>query len=73
MSYCWADPAIHPMETARKHLTMPLLSFAGSDDTVVPEQAQSPAQQLKNARDICPKKSEGAYQSVAPLLSSSAE
>ena len=67
------DPAIQSMETARKTFN-DTLSAAGSDDTVVPEQARSQfAQQLKNARDIAQKALEGAYQSIAPLLSSSAE
>lgn len=66
-------PGIQSMETARKTFN-DILSAAGSDDTVVPEQARSQfAQQLKNARDIAQKALEGAYQSIAPLLSSSAE
>ena len=66
-------PGIQSMETARKTFN-DTLSAAGSDDTVVPEQARSQfAQQLKNARDIAQKALEGAYQSIAPLLSSSAE
>ena len=67
------DPAIQSMETARKTFN-DTLSAAGSDDTVVPEQARSQfAQQLKNARDIAQKALESAYKSIAPLLSSSAE
>lgn len=66
-------PGLQSMETARKTFN-DTLSAAGSDDTVVPEQARSQfAQQLKNARDIAQKALEGAYQSIAPLLSSSAE
>ena len=67
------DAGIQSMETARKAFNETLSSL-GSDDTVAPEQPRAQfAQQLKNARDIAQKALEGAYQSIAPLLSSSAE
>ena len=67
------DAGIQSMETARKAFNESLSSL-GSDDTVVPEQPRAQfAQQIKSARDIAQKALEGAYQSIAPLLSSSAE
>lgn len=67
------DAGIQSMETARKAFNESLSSL-GSDDTVVPEQPRAQfAQQIKSARDIAQKALEGAYQSIVPLLSSSAE
>ena len=67
------DAGIQSMETARKAFNESLSSL-GSDDTVVPEQPRAQfAQQIKSARDIAQKALEGAYQSIAPLPSSSAE
>ena len=67
------EPALKTLDESKTQFDT-ALSTGGSDDTVVPEQARSQfAQQLKNARDIAQKALEGAYQSIAPLLSSSAE
>ena len=67
------EPAMKAMDESKTQFDT-MLSSVGPDSTTVPEQARSQfAQQLKNARDIAQKALEGAYQSIAPLLSSSAE
>ena len=67
------EPALKTLDESKTQFDKGI-STGGPDDTVVPEQARSQfAQQLKNARDIAQKALEGAYQSIAPLLSSSAE
>ena len=63
------EPAIESMETSRETFNK-TLSAAGSDDTVVPEQSRNLfLQQLKTGRDAMKQAIEGAYKSLAPLIS----
>ena len=63
------EPAIESMETSRETFNK-TLSAAGPDDTVVPEQNRNLfLQQLKTGRDAMKQAIEGAYKSLAPLIS----
>ena len=63
------QPAIESMETSRETFNN-TLSAAGPDDTVVPEQSRNLfLQQLKTGRDAMKQAIEGAYKSLAPLIS----
>ena len=63
------QPAIESMETSRETFNK-TLSAAGPDDTVVPEQNRNLfLQQLKTGRDAMKQAIEGAYKSLAPLIS----
>lgn len=63
------EPAIESMETSRETFNN-TLSAAGPDDTVVPEQSRNLfLQQLKTGRDAMKQAIEGAYKSLAPLIS----
>ena len=63
------QPAIESMETSRETFNN-TLSAAGPDDTVVPEQNRNLfLQQLKTGRDAMKQAIEGAYKSLAPLIS----
>ena len=67
------EPALKTLDESKTQFDT-ALSTGGSDDTVVPEQGRTVfVQQLKSGRDTMKQALEGAYQSIAPLLSSSAE
>ena len=67
------EPAIKAMDDSKAQFNT-MLSSAGSDDTVVPEQGRTPfLQQIRTARDSMTNILKGVYQSLGKATSSSAE
>ena len=67
------EPAIKAMDDSKAQFNN-MLSSAGSDDTLVPEQGRTPfLTQIRTARDSMKNILEGVYQSIGEATSSSAE
>lgn len=67
------DPALKTLDESKTQFDK-VLSAAGSDDTVVPEQGRAQfAQQLKTARNTMKQAMESAYKMASPYISSSSD
>ena len=66
-------PALKTLDESKSQFDK-VLSAAGSDDTVVPEQGRAQfAQQLKTARNTMKQAMESAYKMASPYISSSSD
>ena len=67
------EPAIKALDDSKAQFNT-MLSSAGSDDTLVPEQGRTPfLQQIRTARDSMTNILKGVYESLGKATSSSAE